>query len=55
MRRGRKLLNPKRELKLIQVDGKSLTGSSWPCGGLLKKQSEERKNKRLVEAKRLLR
>lgn len=43
MIRGRKLLNPKCELKLIQIDGKSVTGGSWPCGGLLKKQSGERK------------
>lgn len=44
MRRSRKLLNVKCEPKHSEVNGNSLTGSSWPCGGLLEKQSRERKN-----------
>lgn len=54
MRRGRKLLNVKCEPKHSEVNGNSLTGSSWPCGGLLEKQNRERK-KYTAEAKRLLR
>jgi len=29
------------EAKLSEVNGNSLTGSSWPCGGLLKRAAEK--------------
>lgn len=52
MRRGRKLLNLRCKAKFSEVNGNSLTGRSWPRGGLLE---EYRKKKYAVEAKRLLR
>lgn len=42
IRRGRKLSNRKCEPKLGEVNGNSLTGSSWPCGGLLRRGTERK-------------